>query len=738
VLIVEGEGNVEGVDAVRAFARDRHRSRISRADDDRTSSIRDVEAVVRELLEMGEFRAVDRLLEHPGLPWDSDVGRERLSQDVGQARHQLQTEVQARWGTIDVRRGRFRGTNIELGCTLDEVLEAGIQRASAAKTMLAAAEAALAQAEAQWALDLQGRMKGDVPRSLASIAQQCIESGFLDVAEALLSSEASPDEELAPLVPRVSWPHGDRDAREVLGWLLGKEPAPAGFGRWLPKRDDDASLRLMDALWHVVRSGVHVGEQDLDALREALAAWLLGDESQLLVFDADAGCVRLKGLHRPGFPRLARASEAGIPLLVPVPGAPVQPATVECEGLALCLVVPGALAATGTSTNGDATVDVLRFDAHTVFPLLAQSAEGRLVNFLRALGAQLPKERAIVAPGPNRIGVVPSASAAELFGRTKELNAALADKVSIVAGAAGIGTSTILARASADARRRGDRVIKVPLDARFVRSELAPRIRELGTEDRVFLAVDDLHLAPDVAGIPDLLRSITELVAACSCEARCVIAARLSAKWQLEATGQPFAVRVVAALPHGEARRLVATQLDYLGVVVDPPALIDRIAFLSGGHPTILSLLLQELLGGASTSAAAGDLVLRDEDLQRAWRDSGFRSRAAEVLLATLEEHAFLRVILVAMLLEAGSSQERGITRPDLEAWVEQIADGLVGDVETGIRRLTEAGLVEGVEPHSWAFPRSGIGALVAAAVPNPLEWGERAILDARRRVADH
>jgi hypothetical protein len=312
-----------------------------------------------------------------------------------------------------------------------------------------------------------------------------------------------------------------------------------------------------------------------------------------------------------------------------------------------------------------------------------------------------------------------------------------AEKVSIVAGAAGIGPSTILARASADARRRGDRVIDVPLDARYVRSELTPQTRELGTGDRVLLAVDDLHLAPDVAAIPELLRSITELVVACRCEARCVVAARLSVKWQLEATGEPFAVSVVAALPHGDARRLVASQLDYLGVVVDPPALVDRIAFLSGGHPTILSLLLQELLGGAGMGAAEDELVLRDEDLQRAWRDSGFRSRATEVLLATLEDDAFLRVIIAAMLLEAGSSPERGITRPSLESWVELIADGPLGDVETGIRRLTEAGLVEDIEPQNWVFRRSGIGALVAAAVPNPIEWGERAVLDARREKTD-
>jgi hypothetical protein len=167
------------------------------------------------------------------------------------------------------------------------------------------------------------------------------------------------------------------------------------------------------------------------------------------------------------------------------------------------------------------------------------------------------------------------------------------------------------------------------------------------------------------------------------------------------------------AIPRGDASALgvyARWLFDLLNVEAGMPVLGDVLVFRAGARPGLLLLLIRALFESASWRRSP----VHPDAVSRVWHSAGFREAARAELLAPLTGDPRTQVMLAASLL-AGLAPGGIVTNGEVRLAFGDLRDEEIGEqeVQDGLRRLVDAGLLEAVAEGQYRIPPSGVGFLL-------------------------
>ena len=546
------------------------------------------------------------------------------------------------------------------------------------------------------------------------------EAGQADLCLARWILEAGPGQESEAFAPRrPEWTYSQRP-EVVCRWFLGENP-PVDFDRWRLSKDDRAAWELLGTLADLVADPRSVTTSMVARFVAALEEWVGSPVRHESGIEEEEGCF---------FTTTGALFESRIPALTEVGGLPLVVATGAPLASLTRLPVKTFLLFELVATAGKPRW-CLSFEPALLFRLLGDGEYSRR-NFIRALAAQLPLASIFAdrlpAPHPD-----------SLEGREQELAALHNSTLSVVVGPRGIGKTTLLQRAARDLASTGWQTIW--LNAATVAGRLmeelgkahysarAPDLDRLTTAwceglrpDGLFVVIDGGNLTEQPDGGRVIARWLGAITEASGGRIRCALAGPPD----LALPGGPFEGithrRItLGPLGHGSLRTLLADLADILGLAFDGLELLDRLAFYTGGHPTIFYLLLIEMLQRKGVRHQRGRPVIDLVDLKEAWRGEAFRRQSKEILLGAVLRQQHLRIALdcLIQLIEDDEFLAR-VPRSELEEWLrgEGISAGTLDHlVDEGLAVLENRDVAAKVK-----LPPSGLGHLITDLFPTSAE----------------
>lgn len=558
----------------------------------------DYEEVLGQLIDDGEFEAAERFMQD-SIVLDAVAADalQRLEVRLEHVRGQALEEARGRLADLQRRAEAHRQV-----IDVSSAVEAVCRRRTAGLELLAEIEGGVEEADTRLVAGLRERLMSAPTRGLPENVvaewragiEHAISLGAVDAASAAIDSGPSADGPILVGVPAPPvWPYRSEPLRFLVEWMFGDGVVPPGFERYRPAQSDSAAWALLRELR---KSGAKGGSASLlESLSGVLGCQLL------LAEDSDTGARgRFDDLSAPGFHAFApRTWPDGIMVFLPGDDAPRGPAV---EELAIEVAV-------GPRTNQPK--DVLRLDLHDVLAVL-HDQPNRRSRLLAQLGRQLPLDRAFTGPRADESvrwerGDIP-------------VDIASSDRPVLLAGAPGMGKTTLLLELAKDA------------DGSV---EVVSALREGDLPDTSLLLVDDVDgLGPD-----ELRRFVREVHWARTTRTpppSVVVAVRPEAVASLEQAASN--IFKVVELPPRSARALreqARSMLGWVGVEASTPGSYDRLAFLAGGNPTVLFHLCRTLAGVMAEEGQRRRFTQRT--VEKAWRDPGLRDAIRSLLWLPLE-----------------------------------------------------------------------------------------------------
>ena len=155
-----------------------------------------------------------------------------------------------------------------------------------------------------------------------------------------------------------------------------------------------------------------------------------------------------------------------------------------------------------------------------------------------------------------------------------------------------------------------------------------------------------------------------------------------------------------------------------LDVEVADIGVLDRLAYLSSGHPGLLRTLLRATLAAVGPQSGRPRARLRVADVEHAWATAAFRSAARALLFDAARLGRNERAVLAALVLVGSPTKmHRRTDRADLVSAMELLAED--DDFPSGcdlnalLERLRDLGLIDLGPDGSVSSARGGIGRLV-------------------------
>ncbi len=170
----------------------------------------------------------------------------------------------------------------------------------------------------------------------------------------------------------------------------------------------------------------------------------------------------------------------------------------------------------------------------------------------------------------------------------------------------------------------------------------------------------------------------------------------------------PSSTDVLGVASFASVQRYLLSCLNCLGIGCDPPHVLDRIVYYSGGHQALLDALLYgiaQVLGNSRGPISAAHL-------EAAWNGDDFRSVAKRLLLKPLDGQPQMLSALGGLARFSGGDLGN-ISATDLQEWLD--AEGIqmeLTELEQALQQLYEKGLVERTEHGGYDLVRSSTNQL--------------------------
>ena len=730
-----------------------------------------------KLMGLGEFAAAEQFLSMAELQGTleshhSDVFAQRLRE----ARTGALRRIDERGFLLRERSRRLALDGRRLEQAIARAREVVLARVAEAADLLQELESDLAELEGRRVDELQAVLQERLSTTGRSAAwAESVRSAILSrdfpLALFLLDADTDGGTPELPVPWRRNWPFGRYPDWVIVQWFRGEgEGLPRSFAwRWGVPGEDENGARLLAALDPLVTTPEAVDGTHVGFFLAALSGCLGVPVEEPTAVGARDGAYwgRVQGLRRPGFYAFsAPVFDRGVVFLVPSPRAGSEGAEAE-------LARAEAAAASGLSIsadefdhqtddhasheraetyvylNGNAgwpPAHGVKLDFVTLFRLLGD--ESRAHNLLREVGTRLPLASGFPGPFPRNDGGF-------VVGREQEKRA-LANPTGPVLwlGPPGSGRSALLSWAARNALELGWGVIHLGtaygpggLEEALAR-ELSRQLAawdptsgigswlDLSHHSGVLIVVDNADHLPGPS-FGETVAVLSSLQAAGEGRVRCLATALPQLGGSLPEPVRAGAQRISPYLDFAQARQVVATIGDYLGLQFDPVTALDRVVYLSGGHIGLLHLLFWELLLTLGEREPGTLVPVSPAAVDRAFQSGSLRAWLVHVLSLLRSSTAsgpdrlrsgLLRAALASMLLECKGT--RGTTVSMLKAWPE-LFDIHPDDTELVhvLHLLAELGLVV-QDGDEWRLPPAGVQTLVAEVVGDPDTFLEEAAED--------
>ncbi len=679
----------------------------------------------RELLKSGELAAAKALMEHRAFRSNiSNAELELLDAELAAAHHAQVQDAEVR---CELLRNRSRCALVPMGemeKKLDSVKERAVIRRRDAELLTAGIEADLCRRETQVKAKLRQELfeqlrgfdaSDPVVQEWQSRLVNELDKQKADLCLAHWILKTGPERGVPKLLfsspRRLQWPYSSTP-REVCAWFRG-QGEPTDFGRWRIQEGDQKAAELLAALEALVDDPTRSTILAVTSFVVALEAWLGCSAPARRLVEEEGKCflTTTSALFESRIPVLAKSD--GLPLVVAT-GVPLSSLTRLPSRTFLLFELHPMVGKPKYC---------LSFDPELIFRLLGDSKHHQR-NFLRALVPQIPMSSLFedCLPEPHPMAVI---------GREREIETIRQCPLSLVVGPRGIGKTSLLCQAAHAFEAEGWITIwlsEAVATAGRIHEELgrfhsSGRPPEAGAitpqwlEDLeppgIFVAVEGDTLMRQADGGSALARFIGTLTAAGSARLRCAVT-RLPRQRSEGNLFQNVAHESIylGPLPYGAVRDLLKEFEDLIHLSFENRDLRDRLAFYSGGHPTIFYLLFIEVVQRQGIRAQYGRPALGPGDLQAAWRGSRFRRRCQEILLTQVREHEELRFALDCLIqLTEGEELSSGVLRSEMKDWLE--IEGYSADM---LPLLVDEGLAVLDETEStprMRLPPSGIAHLI-------------------------
>lgn len=573
----------------------------------------DTSRVARDLIEAGEFDAVDWLIDD--VAWTPEI-RANIDEERRAAIDRARSEISTRVELL-----RTRAEAVDVAVDADAILEWADRSRDQARAVFESAMKTVQRAEERSRSSLRRRLKEAARRIPPSPSrarwqegvERSIHLGAFKIARETL--DAGPDASgMSPfeLPQRPPALRASTTVEDILGWYHDPfSPRPGKLELTLDD-DDDHARDLLTAVGELL-----VGENERNRRRVAvLVTQILGGRVLTVLDSPSSATILIDGLSTPGLEALAaRRWPEGMPLTLTSPGA--QP-DYTLTGLGVRLVRPQDKPGSG---------DWLELRLLDVLAVLSDR-DHRSARLLRILGPQIPLTAAFAD--------LPRDSLVEWSKRKLRTGESV-----LYVAAPGMGAASLRAHLAAQ------------MGAQYIE---AADLEDIDPPSEPCVLVLEVPPELDARGLRRFVRELYYLTDTCT-ELGVAATALPEAAYFINqlAPGQ-FELDRIQPCPTETLRNNAVVTLGWIGVEAADPALYDRIAMLASGNHTVLWYVCRALVTQLSDEERSFDR----NHLDRAWHDGALRADIRSLLWTPLSAApARLRLLrLIAEFVPVGSRAE--------------------------------------------------------------------------------